>query len=75
MKQESVKLELKIMLNLAILVIGLLINSTVADYNLSDAQTVIEWKPLVVMTIIAVILFVLGIFTPKITIKSLLKIK
>ncbi len=75
MNHESLKLELKIMLNLSILIIGLLVNSTVADYNLSNAQTVIEWIPLVTITIIAVILSILGVFAPKITIKSLLKIK
>lgn len=75
MRHESVKLELKIMINLAILVIGLLINSTVADYNLSNAQTVVEWKALFTMLIIVIILFITGLFFTKNTIKSLLKIK
>lgn len=75
MKHESIKLELKIMFNLAILGIGLLINSSVADYNLSNAQTVIEWQPLVVLGIIAIVIIIAGIFCPKINIKSLLKIK
>lgn len=75
MKQESVKLELKIILNIGILIIGLLINSSVADYNLSNAQTVIEWKPLLTFLLIAAILFSIGIISPKINFKSLLKIK
>ena len=33
------KLELKILLNMGILFIGLLVNATVADYNTSDAQS------------------------------------
>lgn len=75
MSHESIKLEMKIILNLAILVIGLFINSAVADYNLSDAQTVIEWQPLMVITAIVGVLFVIGIFLPKIKLKSLLKLK
>lgn len=75
LRHESVKLELKIMLNLGILIIGLLINSTVADFNLSNAQTIIEWKPLLTMAVIATTLFALGILFHKINIKSLLKIK
>lgn len=75
MSQESIKLELKIMLNVGILFIGLLINSSVADYNLSNAQTAIEWQPLLTISLIAVALFIIGIFLPKIDIKSLLKLK
>lgn len=70
MNHESIKLELKIMLNLAILIIGLLINSTIADYNLSNAQTVIDWKPLAVIAAIAGVLFILGVYFPKIKFKK-----
>lgn len=45
---ESMKLELKLLINLAILFVGLLINSAVADYNVSAAHTETEWLPLVV---------------------------
>ena len=75
MSHESVKLELVIMLNLAVLVIGLLINSTVADHNLSNTQTVIEWQPLLAIVGIVVTLFGIGVFVPKLKIKSLLKLK
>lgn len=73
MKHESVKLELKIIFNLAILAIGLLINSTIADYNLSNAETVIEWQPLLAIALIAVVLFIIGVFFPKINIKRVSK--
>ena len=63
------------MLNLAVLVIGLLINSTVADHNLSNTQTVIEWQPLLAIVGIVVTLFGIGVFVPKLKIKSLLKLK
>lgn len=46
---ESLKLEMKLLLNMAILCVGLLINASVADYNLSAAQTEIEWLPLLTL--------------------------
>ena len=73
MSHESMKLN--IILNLATLVIGLLINSTVANHNLSDTQTAIQWQPLFAVTVIMGALFVVGAYLPKITLKSLLKLK
>ncbi|MBE9487575.1 MAG: hypothetical protein IMY73_00155 [Bacteroidetes bacterium] len=74
-KAESMKLELKILLNIGILAIGLLVNSTIADYNLSYAETVIEWKALFTLFGIVVLLFIVGIYLPKTKIKSLFKPK
>lgn len=71
LKGESPKLELKILLNIGILIIGLLINSSVADYSLSNAVTVTEWGALFAIICLAVTLFVAGIYIPKINIKSL----
>lgn len=48
---ESIKLELRVLLNLIILVLGLLVSSSVAEYNVSHAQSQIEWGALI--TIIA----------------------
>lgn len=75
MSEESLKLELQIMLNLGILVIGLLINSTAADYSLSNAEMVVEWQPLLAIVVIALVLFIIGVYLPKFNFKSLLKLK
>lgn len=79
MKHESIKLELKIIINLGILVIGLLINSMVADYNLSNSETIIEWKPLLVLCVIIGVMFTAGVLCTRFNcytrIKKVLKIK
>lgn len=74
LKGESMKLELKILLNMGILIIGLLVNSSVADYNLSHAETAVEWGALFTLLGLIIILFVIGIYLPKLNIKSLFKI-
>ena len=74
-KAESLKLELKILLNIGILFIGLLINSSVADYNLSESETVIEWKALGTMLLICGLMILLGYLFSKIEIKKIFKIK
>lgn len=74
-KAESLKLELKILLNIGILAIGLLINSTIADYNLSHSETVIEWKALVTMLLICSFMVLLGYLFTKIKLKNIFKTK
>lgn len=68
---ESLRLELKILLNIAILVIGLWINSAVADYNLSHAETTIEWGALIAISLILVSLFGLGYLLSKMNFKKI----
>lgn len=63
---ESRKLELKVLLNMAVLAIGLLINSSVAEYNLSNATAVVDWKALLSIFGIGAALFFLGLYLPKI---------
>ncbi len=62
---EHLKLELKMLLNLGILMIGLLVNSTVADYNLSYASIEIEWDALAAFILITVISFAIGLLLNK----------
>lgn len=71
LKGESIKLEVKVILNLTILVIGLLISSSVADYNISHAQTTIEWAPLATLTTVTVCLMALGVWLQKTNIKNI----
>lgn len=65
-KSESLKLEIKLIFNLCILVLGLLVCSSVADYNISNAQTDIEWKALAAMIITMAALTVAGVWVQKI---------
>lgn len=60
---ESMKLELKLLLNMMILAIGLLINSAVADYNISSADTRAEWEPLAVITLLSAAFIGVGYLT------------
>ena len=68
---ESLRLELKILLNIGILTIGLWINSAVADYNLSHAETTIEWRALATMTLIFIALIGGGYLLSKINTNKL----
>lgn len=70
---ESLKLELKILLNAGILVLGLLINASIADYNLSHAEVDVEWGALAVIAGLVAVLFFAGVYLPKTNIKSLYK--
>lgn len=70
---ESMKLELKVLLNVGILIIGLLVHSSIADYNLSYADVQIEWSALAALAGLVVVLFLSGIYLPKINIKSFYK--
>ncbi len=67
---ESVRLELKILLNLAILVIGLLVNSSIADYNLSNAHSSLEWGALLAILSLCIFMFFAGILLDKFNIKN-----
>lgn len=64
-RRESLKLELKILLNMAILFIGLLVNATVADYNLSNAQPNVAWGALGALLGTLVVLFAVGLWLSK----------
>ena len=71
---ESMKLELKILLNIGILFIGLLVNSSIADYNSSHSETVVEWGALVTMFLICGGLVVCGYLLSKIELTKIFKI-
>lgn len=73
LRGESVKLELKVLLNVSVLIVGLLVHSSVADYNLSHADVHVEWSALATLVGLVVVLFFTGIYLPKINIKSLYK--
>lgn len=69
---ESMKLELKLLLNMMILLIGLLINSAVADYNISSADTQADWMPLMAIAVLSAILILIGYLTRNWNIKHFL---
>ncbi len=71
---ESLKLELKMLLNIAILFIGLLVNSSVAAYNISAAHQTIEWIPMLAFLSIAGALTAFGYFTRNINFKKFFRI-
>lgn len=73
LKGESAKLEFKIILNILILILGLLIYSSVADYNSSNAQTTIDWKALVTISGMVMFCLLLGFLLYKINFKQLIK--
>lgn len=66
---ESIKLEIKLILNLTILFAGLLINSTVADYNLSSAHIPLEWKPLFIVSGLILTIIGVGLMARKLNLK------
>lgn len=70
---ESLKLEMKVILNMAILVFGLLVSSSVANYNVSHAQSNIEWMALFTLIVGAAALVALGVWLEKIDFKNILK--
>ncbi len=67
---ESLKLEMKLIFNLAVLTLGLLISSSVADYNISNAQATIEWAALISIIVGSLVLVALGIWLHKINFKN-----
>lgn len=74
LKWESLKLEVKLLLNLSILTLGLLVSSSVADYNISNAHATIEWGALIVMVCITLFFIAIGVWFNKIDIKKILKL-
>lgn len=74
---EGLKLEVKLILNLSIMALGLLISSSVAEHNLSDAHTVVEWSALISIVGVSALLILMGLGLHKINfshkIKTLLK--
>lgn len=73
LKGESPKLELQILLNIAILIIGLFINSSVANYSISNAEYIIHWGALFTILSLAATFFIAGFYLRKINIKSFFK--
>ena len=73
LKEESLKLEIKLILNLAILTIGLLVSSSVADYNTSSARTTVEWTGLIALICISFVLAAAGLWLQKVNFKNPLK--
>lgn len=71
---ESARLELKLILNLSILVLGLLVSSSVADYNTSNAVATIEWKALIAIIIGSLVLMGVGAWLYKIDFTNRIKI-
>ncbi len=57
---ESVKLEMKILLNIGILIGGLLVNSSVADYNVSNSVSETDWNALLAVSALFLISAVTG---------------
>ena len=60
LRGESIKLEAKITFNMLILVIGLLINASLADYNTSHSQNRVDWAPTVVTILLLAVLAAVG---------------
>ncbi len=67
---ESLKLEVKLLFNLAVLFLGLLVSSSVADYNTSNAQTTLEWDALLAITLGSLLLIALGVWFYKINLSQ-----
>lgn len=73
LKGESLKLEVTVIFNMAILVVGLLISSSVADYNVSHAQAPVEWEAFAVFIISTVAFVILGKRLQNVNLKNILK--
>ena len=72
---ESLKLEMKLLFNLIILFIGLLINASLVDYNVSTVNNVVEWRAMGVLFVFFVVLFGIGFMCSKINYKQYFKRK
>ncbi len=66
LSSESLLLEVKLLLNLTIMVLGLLVSSSVAKYNISNDSTPIEWGALIAVLTGFAALSLLGIWLHKI---------
>ena len=72
-RHESMKLELKIMLNMGILLIGLLVNASAADSTVVYATVSnVEWGALAALTAGTACFFLLGLLLSKINFKKLI---
>lgn len=72
-RHESMKLELKIMLNMGILLIGLLVNASAADSTVVYATVSnVEWSALAALTAGTACFFLLGLLLSKINFKKLI---
>ena len=60
MPGESTKLEAKIVLDMAILFMGLFVNASIASYNISSSHTEVLWTPMLALIAMMVVLAVLG---------------
>lgn len=67
---ESFKLEVKLILNLAILTLGLLLSSSIAHYNISNATLSIEWGAMIALIVLVAIFIIIGIYLPKLDLKK-----
>ncbi len=65
MKEKSVQLELKMILNLAILGISLVLNATIADYNIANATYELSWQAFFVFVLVVFAAFALGLIFHK----------
>lgn len=73
LRGESIKLEIKVIFNITILITGLLISSSVADYSISHAQTTIEWEALIAATTASILLITFGYYSFKNNLNSKIK--
>ena len=60
MPGESTKLEAKIVLDMAILFMGLFVNASIASYNISSSHTEVLWTPMLALIAMMAVLAVLG---------------
>ena len=74
MPGESTKLEAKIVLDMAILLVGLLVNASIASYNISSSHTEISPAPMILFVAVTTLLAALGLLSYKVSplIKKLL---
>ncbi len=70
---ESLKLEVKLILNFAIMGLGLLVSSSVAEYNISNAQSTIEWGALTPIIVGGTLLVAIGVWLHNINFNEKLK--
>lgn len=67
MPGESTKLEAKIVLDMAILFMGLFVNASIASYNVSSSRTEVSLAPLVVFVSAAAVMAALGFLCYKVS--------
>ncbi len=60
---SEMRLELKMLFNFSIFAIAMLVNSMVAEYNLSNNQSVIEWQATIAILLIGAVITTIGFLT------------